>query len=138
LSCAGTCRFCHLLVLDGTVVTREHSPEDDEDAATRGPTSDSDVTPASTHDEQIEKILIDAHRRDDEADIRDGVSDKRSEAADLEAFLDTAETYSGLGERRAAAMDRSHAKSDRESSAKDRVRLTQKDDDEPGGDVVTP
>ena len=118
------------LVLDGAVVNSKHSPHvgDDADAA-----SASERTPA--HDQKTEKILVDADRRDDEAAIRDGVSDKRAEAADLQAFLDTNETYSGHGERRAAALDRSHAKSDRESSAQDRAELAKQKDDADDGPV---
>jgi hypothetical protein len=121
----------------GTVGTSQHSPKDDEDAVVPDLSAVQEDQPNPDHDEKIEKILVDADRRDDEADIRDGVSDKRAEAADLRAFLDTSETYSGLGERRAAALDRSHAKSDRQSSAEDRARLTGKSDDEPD-EPVTP
>jgi hypothetical protein len=125
----------------GTVITSQHSPKDDDDAVASDLIAEPDGQPAPEHDEEydekIEKILVDADRRDDEADIRDGVSDKRAEAADLQAFLDTTESYSGLGERRAAALDRSHAKSDRESSADDRAQLTKKPDDD-GDEAVTP
>jgi hypothetical protein len=121
----------------GTVVTSQHSPKDDEDAVASDPVAEPDGQHAPEHDEKIEKILVDADRRDDEADIRDGVSDKRAEAADLQAFMDTTESYSGLGERRAAALDRSHAKSDRQSSADDRAQLTKKNNDEPD-EAVTP
>ncbi|POH67788.1 MULTISPECIES: hypothetical protein [Cryobacterium] len=75
--------------------------------------------------EKNEKILADAERRDDQAELRDVESDKRSEAADLQAFLDTDSSYAGPGERRAAAVDRNHAKSDRESSAADRAQLSE-------------
>ena len=102
-----------------------HTPED-------GPDEAQDLRQAA-EDQKIQKILVDAHRRDDEADIRDIESDKRAEAADLEAFLDTSETYSGHGERRAAALDRSHAKSDRESSADDRAELTKHKDNPNAG-----
>ncbi|WP_158253845.1 hypothetical protein [Cryobacterium sp. N22] len=94
----------------------EHEPDEDHNLR------------QAAQDQKIQKILLDAHRRDDEADIRDIESDKRAEAADLEAFLDTSETYSGHGERRAAALDRSHAKSDRQSSADDRAELTKHKD----------
>jgi hypothetical protein len=121
----------------GTVGTSQHSPKDDEDAVVPDLSAGREDQPTPDHDEKIEKILVDAGRRDDEADLRDGVSDKRAEAADLQAFLDTSESYSGLGERRAAALDRSHAKSDRESSADDRAQLTKKPDDD-GDESVTP
>jgi hypothetical protein len=121
----------------GTVVTSQHSPKDDEDAVAPDSGAEPEAQQAPEHDEKIEKILVDADRRDNEADIRDGVSDKRAEAADLQAFLDTTESYSGLGERRAAALDRSHAKSDRQSSADDRAQLTKKNDDE-SDEPVTP
>jgi hypothetical protein len=121
----------------GTVGTSQHSPKDDEDAVVPDLSAGREDQPTPDHDEKIEKILVDADRRDDEADLRDGVSDKRAEAADLQAFLDTSESYSGLGERRAAALDRSHAKSDRESSADDRAQLTKKPDDD-GDESVTP
>ncbi|WP_130176804.1 hypothetical protein [Cryobacterium sp. SO1] len=75
--------------------------------------------------EKNEKILAHAERRDDQAELRDVESDKRSEAADLQAFLYTDSSYAGPGERRAAAVDRSHAKSDRESSAADRAQLSE-------------
>ncbi|WP_133160226.1 hypothetical protein [Cryobacterium zongtaii] len=100
-------------------------PQDEQDEAR--------TSSQAAQDQKIEKILVDAHRRDDEADIRDVESDKRAEAADLEAFLDTSEIYSGHGERRAAALDRSHAKSDRQSSADDRAELT-KHKDTPNAD----
>ncbi|MEC5185724.1 hypothetical protein RCH12_003201 [Cryobacterium sp. MP_3.1] len=119
----------------GTVGNSTDTPHGNSDAAepdsARIPEDDQDEARSSgrtAQDQKIEKILVDAHRRDDEADIRDVESDKRAEAADLEAFLDTSETYSGHGERRAAALDRSHAKSDRQSSADDRAELTKHKD----------
>lgn len=124
-------------MLDGAVGNSKHSPHGGDDAAgaERALPDEDKRTPA--HDQKIEKILVDADRRDTEADVRDGVSDKRAEAADLEAFLDTTETYSGLAERRASALDRSHAKSDRESSAADRAKLSQHGDDS-DDEPVTP
>ena len=124
-------------MLDGPVGNSTHPPHGAEGAteAEPAPVAEGERPPA--HDQEVEKILLDADRRDDEADIRDGVSDKRAEAADLQAFLDTKETYSGLGERRAAALDRSHAKSDRESSADDRARLARQKDEQ-GDEPVSP
>jgi hypothetical protein len=110
------------------VVTSKHSPQDGDDAAGTDPADRAEKHRSPEHDRKTEQILVDADRRDEEAEIRDGVSDKRSEAADLQAFMDTNETYSGLGERRAAAVDRSHAKHDRESSADDRAELARQND----------
>ncbi|WP_146215833.1 hypothetical protein [Cryobacterium arcticum] len=101
------------------------------DAATaeRGP-EDPRTTDPHASSEKNEKILADAECRDDQAELRDVESDKRSEAADLQAFLDTNSSYAGPGERRAAAVDRSHAKSDRESSAADRAQLSEHETDQ--------
>ncbi|WP_130179252.1 hypothetical protein [Cryobacterium sp. SO1] len=83
---------------------------------------------SSARDRKTRKILADAEKRDDAADVRDVESDERAEAADLQAFLDVNEKYSGHGERRAAALDRTSAKSDREASADDRAELAHRDD----------
>ncbi|WP_151199564.1 hypothetical protein [Cryobacterium sp. LW097] len=96
-------------------------------AAAEGGQEDPRTTDPHASSEKNEKILADADQRDDEAELRDVESDKRSEAADLQAFLDTNSSYAGPGERRAAAVDRSNAKSDRESSAADRAQLSEQE-----------
>jgi hypothetical protein len=91
------------------------------DAASGEPSDDE----RSARRDRTRKILADGERRDDEAAARDVTSDERSNAADLEAFLNVDGDYAGYSERRAAAQDRRDAKGDREKSADDRVQLSE-------------
>jgi hypothetical protein len=84
---------------------------------------------------ETRKIRVEADRRDQEAAIRDAVSDERERVADRKAFLDPNGDYPGQGERRASALDRADSKTDRESSAEDRAQLAESaNTEEPGGD----
>jgi len=78
---------------------RRRTTNPDSAAAERGQ-EDLRTTDPHAPIEKNEKILADAERRDDEAELRDAESDRRSEAADLEALLDTNASYAGPGERR--------------------------------------
>lgn len=89
---------------------------------------ESDTVDRGRRGGKTQKILDDAHARDDEATARDAVSDERSRLADLDSFADAEGVYRGHGERRAASQDRTASRIDRESSADDRRQLTEDDD----------
>jgi hypothetical protein len=70
-------------------------------------------------------ILADADQRDEQADGRDAVAEKREKDASLLAFMEDAGQYDSAHKaRRSSAMDRSASKEDRASSAEDRSELT--------------
>ncbi len=107
---------------------RPHVPDDEADQVMSAKTAEQSTSRGLTPDsraERTKKMLTEADRRDEEAAARDIASDKRSEAADLQAFMDIGAAYQGHGERRAAALDRAHSRSDGEASAKDRAQMSE-------------
>jgi hypothetical protein len=70
-------------------------------------------------------ILANADQRDERADDRDAVADKREKDASLVSFMEDADDYGSAHKaRRSSAVDRSASKEDRASSADDRSELT--------------
>jgi hypothetical protein len=111
-----------------------HDPGQDELATSVGAPQSSAVDKANLiareslqddREEKVQQIIAAAEERDDEADVRDNLADKRDQAASLAAFLSTGHTYDEtLKARRSAAADRLDSKNDRTSSARDRSELT--------------
>ena len=116
-------------VLTDAMDTSAVSPDDDTSAAPKSELRRLTKDEAGDLDEarqsgRTDKVMADAERRDEEATIRDAVSDERARVADREAFTDVNGVYKGHAERRAAALDRANSKVDREFSAEDRAYLS--------------
>jgi len=92
---------------------------------------------AATADRQdaANRILAEAGVRDDQAEVRDAIAEKRKRVASLDAFLQDNDRYDAAHvARRAAALDRFDAQTDRTSSADDRSKLAEENPAIPRGD----